>query len=76
MILALLEHGLGIAVYTRDVARTRPMLEEVLPSLPPIDVPVWLVTHRELHTSRRIRLVFDTIADYLGELQDRKSVAH
>ena len=68
VILALMEHGLGIAVYTRDVAETRPILEEVLPSLPPIDVPVWLVTHRELHTSRRIRLVYDTIAEYVSEL--------
>ncbi|MEN8934249.1 MAG: LysR family transcriptional regulator, partial [Planktotalea arctica] len=24
--------------------------------------PTWLVTHRELHTSRRIRLVFDLLA--------------
>ena len=65
-ILALMEQGLGIAGMTRDVAETRPLLEEVLPSLPPIEVPVWLVTHRELHTSRRIRLVYDTIAEYVG----------
>ncbi|MFB3111130.1 MAG: LysR family transcriptional regulator, partial [Gemmatimonadales bacterium] len=30
-------------------------------------VPVWLVTHRELHTSRRIRLVFDVLAETLGK---------
>jgi len=24
--------------------------------------PIWLATHRELHTSRRIRLVFDVLA--------------
>ena len=65
-ILALIEHGLGVGVAPKDIAETRPVLEEVLPSLPPFDVPVWLVTHRELHTSRRIRLVFDTIAEYVG----------
>ena len=43
-----------------------PELEQVLPDLPPFDVPVWLVTHRELHTSRRIRLVFDLIAEHVS----------
>ncbi len=68
-ILALMEWGLGVGVVPRDIAETRPVLEEVLPSLPPFDVPVWLITHRELHTSRRIRLVYDTIAEYVGGYQ-------
>lgn len=63
LILALMAQGLGIGIVTRDVAEHWPMLEPVLPELPPIDVPTWLVTHRELHTSRRIRLVFDLIAE-------------
>lgn len=66
VIMALAEQGLGIAVGTRDVADRSTALEQVLPSLPPIDVPIWLVTHRELHTSRRIRLVFDMIAEQVG----------
>lgn len=44
-----------------------PELKQVLPSLPRIDVPVWLVTHRELHTNRRIRLVFDLIAEHVSK---------
>ncbi|MEM6937517.1 MAG: LysR family transcriptional regulator [Pseudomonadota bacterium] len=67
VILALMEQGLGVSVMTRDVAALKPSLEQVLPSLPPFPVPVWLVTHRELHTSRRIRLVYDTIAEYVQE---------
>ena len=67
-ILALMERGLGIGVIPKDIADTRPDLEQALPSLPPFPVPVWLITHRELHTSRRIRLVFDTIADYVGSI--------
>ncbi len=67
VILALMEQGLGVSVMTKDVAETRTGLEQVLPALPPFDVPVWLVTHRELRTSRRIRLVFDTIADYVRD---------
>ncbi|MEL7448438.1 MAG: LysR family transcriptional regulator [Pseudomonadota bacterium] len=65
IILKLMEHGLGVSVMTDDVASDWPGLERVLPDLPPIPVPVWLVTHRELHTSRRIRLVFDTIAEHV-----------
>ena len=68
VIMALVEQGLGIAFGTQDVAERSPTLEKVLPSMPPIDVPIWLVTHRELHTSRRIRLVFDTIADHVADV--------
>lgn len=71
VILGLIERGLGLSVMTTDIAETRPTLERVLPSLPSIKFPTWLVTHRELHTSRRIRLVFDTIADYVGEFPSK-----
>ena len=64
VILALVEQGLGVSVLSKDIAEQRPELEQVLPGLPPFDVPVWLVTHRELHTSRKIRLVFDLIAEH------------
>ena len=63
--LKFIEQGLGASVLTKDIADLRPDLELVLPELPPFEVPVWLVTHRELHTSRKIRLVFDLIADYV-----------
>ncbi|MEO1573806.1 MAG: LysR family transcriptional regulator [Pseudomonadota bacterium] len=64
VITALMEQGLGVGVLPKDVARRHPTLEQVVPALPGFDIPVWLVTHRELHTSRRIRLVFDCIAEY------------
>jgi DNA-binding transcriptional LysR family regulator len=38
-------------------------VEQILPETPPIPVPYWLCTHRELHTSRRIRVVFDLLAE-------------
>lgn len=63
VILALVKQGLGISMLTRDIGALTPELEPVLPSLDPIPVPIWLVTHRELHTSRRIRLVFDILAE-------------
>ncbi|MDG2045310.1 MAG: LysR family transcriptional regulator [Maricaulis sp.] len=64
--LELMRRGLGVGMLTRDIADFHPELELALPSLPSIPVPVWLVTHRELHTSRRIRLVFDRLADALS----------
>ncbi|MEO0981076.1 MAG: LysR family transcriptional regulator [Pseudomonadota bacterium] len=67
-LLELLRLGLGITIMTRDTADLVPALERVLPSFQPIPVPIWLVTHRELHTSRRIRVVFDLLAEELAEL--------
>lgn len=59
----MVKQGLGIAPMSVDVARRSPELEVLLPDSDPIIFPTWLVTHRELHTSRRIRLVFDLLAD-------------
>lgn len=64
VILQLLRQGLGLGVITKDMTHFVPELEVVLADFVAIDVPVWLVTHRELRTSRRIRLVFDHIATY------------
>jgi DNA-binding transcriptional LysR family regulator len=64
--LGLVREGLGIGLMTKDMAEREPGLVRVLPSFEPIPVPVWLVTHRELHTSRRIRLVFDLLSDALS----------
>lgn len=54
--------GYGISMLPEALCGTEPTLEEVLPGLAPIEVPVWLVAHRELRTSKRVRLVFDQLA--------------
>lgn len=61
----LVRQGFGIAAMDATVASKTPGVEKVLPDLAPVTFPVWLTTHRELHTSRRIRIVFDMLADYL-----------
>ncbi len=61
----LLKLGLGIGIMARDQAEITPGIEVVLPELLAIDIPVWLTTHRELHLSRRIRLVYDLLAESL-----------
>ena len=65
--MALIQRGFGLGFVTRDMLKFYPELEPVFPSLPRVPVPVWLVTHRELHTSRKIRLVFDSLAEGLTE---------
>ena len=60
------KQGMGICVNAKEVAAITPGVECVLPDLKPVPVPIWLATHRELHTSRRIRLVFGFLADALS----------
>ncbi|MCU9839859.1 LysR family transcriptional regulator [Ruegeria sp. WL0004] len=59
--------GFGIAPMGDDVAALTEDVERVLPEMDPLVFPVWLTAHREVHTSRRIRLVFDILAEYLSE---------
>ncbi|MEN0001721.1 MAG: substrate-binding domain-containing protein [Pseudomonadota bacterium] len=62
---ALMRQGLGISVMMDDIARTEPDLVRVLDEVPSIRFPIWLVTHRELRTARRIRVVYDILAESL-----------
>ena len=67
----MVRQGLGISPMMRDIAEKSPDVEAVLTAEDPMLFPIWLVTHRELHTSRRIRLVFDLLAEYLAVTPDR-----
>ncbi|WP_204112883.1 LysR family transcriptional regulator [Shimia biformata] len=61
----LARQGFGISIMDDVVAAQCPEVEVLLPDMAPVVFPVWLTTHRELHTSRRIRVVFDLLADAL-----------
>ncbi|WP_431285610.1 LysR family transcriptional regulator [Humitalea sp. 24SJ18S-53] len=63
---ALVKQGAGIGFMMESVGDAEPLVRRVLPEAAPIVFPVWLVTHRELHTSRRVRVVFDLLADALS----------
>ncbi|MCE1193598.1 MAG: LysR family transcriptional regulator [Acidovorax sp.] len=54
--------GLGIGFVADYVARTDPGVVPVLPQLPLPELPIWLTVHREIRTSRRIRAVYDFLA--------------
>lgn len=57
--------GMGAGLITGRVGEEEPLVEPVLSEMAPIEYPVWLVAHRDLMTSRRVRLVFDRLAEEL-----------
>lgn len=59
-------HGLGVVPMSEDLAAYFPNMVRVFPQLEPVPVPYWLTTHRELHSSKRIRLVFDHLAEAIS----------
>ncbi|MEO8242111.1 MAG: LysR family transcriptional regulator [bacterium] len=62
----LVKQGLGIGVLDGTIGDAEPKVRRVLPDLEPLIFPMWLVAHRELNTSRRIRFVFDLLAEELA----------
>ena len=61
----MVRRGLGIGMMLREIAERTPGVVRLLPDLPGTRVPVWLVSHRELRTSRRVGLVFEVLANEL-----------
>lgn len=64
----MVKRGLGVSAQVREVADLTPDIVQILPDFVPLPVPMWLVTHRELRTSRRIRAVFDILAEELARI--------
>ncbi len=60
------KHGFGISAMSDTVIAATPGVEAIEIDMQPITIPVWLTTHRELHTSRRIRLVYDLLAEFIS----------
>lgn len=69
----LIKAGLGIGFAQERLVTTTPGLVAILPQLPVPSLEVWLTTHRELFTNRRIRAIYDALAvallAYLGDRQ-------
>ncbi len=61
----MIKQGLGIGLIDENTAAITPEIERVLPEIEPIKIPIWLTTHRELHTNRIIRIVFDVLVKEL-----------
>ena len=69
----LMKAGLGIGFSQRQLVADTPGMVAILPELKGLELEVWLTTHRELFTSRRIRAIYDALAAalvaYLGDRQ-------
>lgn len=63
---ALVREGAGIGIMVSEVGDADPSVRRVLKDLPPLPLPMWLVTHQDVRTSRRVRLVAEFLARELG----------
>jgi DNA-binding transcriptional LysR family regulator len=72
----LVKRGQGIGFMMREIADRTAGIVRLFPGAASIQVPVWLVTHRELRTSRRIRAVFDLLAEAFGNLSATPNDPH
>lgn len=61
----LVRQGAAIGILDAHIGDADPVVRRVLPDLEPLVFPIWLVSHRELTTSRRIRMVYDFLAKEL-----------
>ena len=63
----LVKNGLGIGIADVRIGDAEPKVKCVLPNIAAFEFPIWLVAHRELNNSARIRLVFDLLAEALAK---------
>lgn len=72
---AFVKAGLGIGIIDGHIGDAEPLVRRVLPDMEPIMFPIWLVAHREVNTSQRVRVVFDLLAEELAALPSAKGLA-
>lgn len=63
----LVKAGAGIGVAPVALGDATRGVSRILSDLPTVDFPVWLVAHRDLSRSRRMRIVFDLMAEAFAE---------
>ncbi|SNY93183.1 transcriptional regulator, LysR family [Cohaesibacter sp. ES.047] len=68
----LVRQGAAIGILDSVIGDADPAVRRVVPDMDPLVFPIWLVAHRELTTSRRIRMVFDFLADELKRAPVKK----
>ena len=66
--IAFVRAGIGIGVAPSRLGDADARLARVFPGAPTVPFPGWVVAHRDVQTSRRVRLVFDLLAEMLPRL--------
>ena len=64
--LAMLRAGIGIGACQVGIARRDPDLVRVVPDGLALDLDIWIVMHEDLRALRRMRLMFDHLAEHLA----------
>jgi DNA-binding transcriptional LysR family regulator len=64
--LAAIRAGFGIGICQCPIARRDRQLVHLLPEAFALELDTWLVMHEDLRTSRRVRLLYDHLAQALG----------
>ena len=67
-LIELVRQGLGISIVPRHAANLFPDLVPLLQNRVSYPIPIWLVTHRELRTSQRIRIVYNLLNTALADI--------
>ncbi len=65
---AMVQAGCGIGLASQRVASLTPGIRCATPWHEPIRFPIWLVAHRDLLKSKRIRIVYDRLAEQLPKI--------
>lgn len=60
--------GAGIGIMVDSVGDAEPGVRCVLPDLPTYEGELWLVTHSELRTNRKVNVVFNFLAEQLSNI--------
>ena len=63
----LVKQGLGIGIMPIETGDNEAEVVRVLPDLDPLQVECWLVAHKDLRNSRRVRVVFDYLTQCLNQ---------
>lgn len=61
----MIKAGLGVCFAQIGLVRETPGMVHLLPRFGPPPLEIWLTTHRELFTSRRIRAIYDRLGEEL-----------
>lgn len=64
----MVKQGVALGLMSNDIGQRTSEVIKILPDIELINIPVWLVAHRELKTNKRIRLVFDYLTENLSRI--------
>jgi DNA-binding transcriptional LysR family regulator len=71
----MIKQGVCLGIMMEYIGDKEPLVERVFLDTDAFEFPIWLVAHQQLRSSKRIRAVFDVLAESLAELSVVKSTS-